>query len=118
MPRSSNTRERLLIEPQLDLSAADSLRRHWPEYLMEAGEAGVYLFSACAVATLLWHPHSPIQQYLTSDAVRRMLMGSAMGATIIAIVLSPWGKQSGAHFNPAVTFTFYRLGKMTSWDAG
>jgi hypothetical protein len=58
------------------LNVADSLRRHWPEYLMEAGEAGVYLFSACAVATLLWHPHSPIQEYLPSDAVRRMLMGS------------------------------------------
>jgi aquaporin Z len=100
------------------LNVADSLRRHWPEYLMEAGEAGVYLFSACAVATLLWHPHTPIQRYLTSDAVRRMLMGSAMGATVIAIVLSPWGKQSGAHFNPAVTFTFYRLGKMMPWDAG
>jgi aquaporin Z len=46
-----------------------------------------------------------------------MLMGLAMGATIVAIVLSPWGKQSGAHFNPAVTFTFYRLGKVASWDA-
>jgi aquaporin Z len=99
------------------LNVADTLRRHWPEYLMEAGEAGFYLFSACAVATLLWHPHSPIQEYLPSDAVRRMLMGSAMGATIIAIVHSPWGKQSGAHFNPAVTFTFYRLGKVTPWDA-
>ncbi len=84
---------------------------------MEAGEAGFYLFSACAVATLLWHPASPIQQYLPGDAVRRMLMGLAMGATIIAIVLSPWGKQSGAHFNPALTFTFYRLGKVAWWDA-
>ncbi|HEY6345031.1 MAG TPA: aquaporin [Bryobacteraceae bacterium] len=84
---------------------------------MEAGEAGLYLFSACAVATLLWHPHSPIQRYLPSDAVRRILMGSAMGATVIAIVLSPWGKQSGAHFNPAVTFTFSRLGKVRLWDA-
>ena len=46
-----------------------------------------------------------------------MLMGSAMGATIIAIALSPWGKQSEAHFNPAVTFAVYRLGKVTSWDA-
>jgi aquaporin Z len=99
------------------LSAADSLRLHWPEYLMEAGESGIYLFSACTVATLLWHPASPIQPRLPSDAVRRMLMGLAMGATIIAIVLSPWGKQSGAHFNPAVTFTFYRLRKMALWDA-
>ena len=99
------------------LDASGSLRLHWPEYLMEAGESGVYLFSACAVATLLWHPASPIQRYLGSDAVRRMLMGLAMGATIIGIVLSPWGKQSGAHFNPAVTFTFYRLKKVALWDA-
>jgi aquaporin Z len=99
------------------LSAADSLRFHWPEYLMEAAEAGLYLFSACVVATLLWHPASPIERYLPSDAVRRMLMGLAMGATIMAIVLSPWGKQSGAHFNPAVTFAFYRLRKVAMWDA-
>src|SRR5262249_3347973 len=99
------------------LSVAESLRLHWPEYLMEAGESGLYLFSACAVATLLWHPASPIQRYMANDAVRRLFMGLAMGATVIAIVLSPWGKQSGAHFNPAVTFTFFRLGKVASWDA-
>src|SRR5580658_6187608 len=120
MPSSSNTRERPWIEPKTakgTLSAADSLSLHWPEYLMEAGESGLYLFSACAVATLLWHPASPVQRYLASDAVRRMLMGLAMGGTIVGIVLSPWGKQSGAHFNPAVTFTFYRLGKVAWWDA-
>jgi hypothetical protein len=49
---------------------------------MEAGEAGFYLFTACAVATLLWHTGSPVQRHLPSDAVRRMLMGLAMGATI------------------------------------
>jgi len=47
MPSNSNTRERPRIEPKTNkgaLSAADSLRLHWPEYLMEAGEAGLYLF--------------------------------------------------------------------------
>jgi aquaporin Z len=123
MLSSSNTRERPGIESRADvpesgtLSAAGSLRLHWPEYLMEAGESGIYLFSACVFATLLWHPASPLQPHLPSDAVRRMLMGLAMGATIIAIVLSPWGQQSGAHFNPAVTFTFYRLQKVALWDA-
>lgn len=100
-----------------ELNAADSLRRHWPEYLMEAGETGCYLFSACALATLLWHPASPLQAYLRNDAVRRMLMGAGMGASIILIVHSPWGKQSGAHFNPAVTLAYCRLGKVASWDA-
>ena len=40
-----------------------------------------------------------------------------MGLTAIAIIYSPWGKQSGAHINPSVTFTFFRLGKIQFWDA-
>ena len=39
------------------------------------------------------------------------------GSTAIAIIYSPWGKQSGAHINPSVTFTFFRLGKIKAWDA-
>jgi aquaporin Z len=44
-------------------------------------------------------------------------MGAAVGATVIAIVMTPWGRQSGGHFNPAITFTFYRLGRVEFWDA-
>ena len=47
----------------------------------------------------------------------RVLMGFAMGLTAVSIIYSPWGKRSGAHMNPAVTFTFWRLGKVESWDA-
>lgn len=107
---------RRALRPNDGLSAAASLRLHWPEYLMEAGELGVYLFMACAFATLLQHPASPLQQYVMGGIERRALMGVAMGATIVAIVMSPWGKQSGGHFNPAITFTFYRLGKVEFWD--
>ena len=46
-----------------------------------------------------------------------MLTGIAMGGTAIALVFSPLGKRSGAHFNPAVTLTFWRLGKVKNWDA-
>ena len=104
------------LRPSDGLSAADSLRLHWPEYLMEAAELGLYLFVACGIATLLLHPASPLGPYVTSGLERRAVMGVVMGATIVAIVLSPWGKQSGGHFNPAVTFTFYRLGKVDFWD--
>lgn len=44
-------------------------------------------------------------------------MGLAMGATAVAIVYSRFGKRSGAHINPAFTLTFWRLGKIESWDA-
>jgi aquaporin Z len=104
------------LRPSDGLSAADSLRLHWPEYLMEAAELALYLFVACGIATLLLHPASPVEPYVMSGIERRALTGVVMGATIVAIVLSPWGKQSGGHFNPAVTFAFYRLGKVEFWD--
>ena len=99
------------------LSAIASVRHHWPEYLMEVGELGLYLFVACVVTTLLEHPASIVRQSISSGVARRALMGLVMGATAIAIVISPWGKRSGGHFNPAITFTFYRLGKVEFWDA-
>ena len=40
------------------LSAIASLRDHWPEYLMELGGRGCYLFGACVFATVLQHPVS------------------------------------------------------------
>ena len=108
---------RRLVRPRSDaLSAIASLRQHWPEYLMEAGEVGFYLFVTCVIATLLQHPVSIVRQAISSDVARRALMGLAMGTTAIAIVMSPWGKRSGGHFNPAITLTFYRLGKVQFWD--
>jgi aquaporin Z len=99
------------------LNAFGTLRSHWPEYLMEAGELALYMFFTCAFATLLQHPASPVRHLIANDFFRRALMGLGMGATVVAIITSPWGKQSGAHFNPSVTLTFYRLGKMDSSDA-
>lgn len=93
------------------------LRRHWPEYFMEAAELGLFMISACLVVAALEHPSSPIFGAIESAALRRAFTGIAMGLTAIAIVYSPWGKRSGAHFNPAVTFAFWRLGKVATRDA-
>jgi aquaporin Z len=99
------------------LGACASLHLHWPEYLMEAGELALYMFFACAFSTLLQHPASPVRHLIASGMERRALYGVAIGVTVVAIVMTPWGKQSGGHFNPAMTFTFYRLGNMGFWDA-
>ena len=95
----------------------EALRKHWPEYMMEAAGLGIFMISAGLFATLLEYPGFPIRQAIDSPLVRRILMGLAMGLTAVGIIYSPWGKQSGAHINPAVTLTFYRLGKIKSWDA-
>ncbi len=94
-----------------------SLRSHWPEYLMEAALLGLFMVSAGLFGTLFEYPRSPVRQAIADPFVRRVLMGLAMGLTAIGLIYSRWGKQSGAHFNPAVTWTFWRLGKVRFWDA-
>ncbi len=91
-----------------------ALRAHYPLYLAEAAELGAFMLSACFFTVLLFNPAStPIQ----NPWFARACMGTAMGLTAIAIIKSPLGRASGAHFNPAITLTFLRLGKIGAWDA-
>jgi aquaporin Z len=94
----------------------ERLKQHWPEYAMEAAELGAFMVAACLFAIALEHPASPLPA-LVPPLARRIATGLLMGTTAIAIIYSPWGKRSGAHFNPAVTLTFFRLGKIAGWDA-
>ncbi len=58
----------------------------------------------------------PVRHFIANAFVRRAIMGLLVGSAVVAIILTPWGKQSGGHFNPAVTLTFYRLEKVAFWD--
>jgi aquaporin Z len=92
------------------------LRNHWVEYTIEAAALGTFMLSASSVAVLLDHPRSLLPHILPDPNVRRVLAGLAMGLTNIALIYSKAGRRSGAHMNPAVTLTFYRLGKITGLD--
>jgi aquaporin Z len=95
-----------------------ALKSHWPEYLMEGAGLGLFMILAFAFGTILEYPDSPVHQAIHHAMLRRFVMGLAMGGTAIAIIYSPWGKQSGAHINPSTTLTFFRLGKISRWDTG
>jgi aquaporin Z len=94
-----------------------ALKEHWPEYLMEAAGLGIFMISVCVVGALLEYPLSPVHQTIRDPGLRTVLTGLARGLTAVGLIYSPWGKQSGAHFNPAVTLTFCWLGKVMPWDA-
>ena len=95
-----------------------AMRRHWPEYFMEACSLAFFMFVAALGTTLLWHVDSPLHPHVSGAPIlQRLLMGLIMGTTFISIVYSPVGRRSGAHINPAVTLTFLRLGKISPWDA-
>jgi aquaporin Z len=117
MPEAWSVTETPAISNRWSDRMIEALRQHWPEYLMEAAELGLFMISACAFTVLLYHPASVVAQTIQSDVLRRVLMGTAMGSTAIAIIFSPLGKRSGGHFNPSVTLTFFRLGKIEAWDA-
>ena len=93
------------------------LRQHWPEYVIEAAGLGTFMISACGFGVLLEYPASPLHQAIPNEVARRVLIGLAMGLTAVGIIYSPWGKRSGAHLNPSVTLTFWRLGKVRTADA-
>jgi aquaporin Z len=94
-----------------------ALRSHWPEYLIEAALLGLFMISASCFTILLEHPASALVAAWPDPFVRRMLIGVAMGLTALTLISSPLGRRSGAHFNPAVTLAFWRLGKVEPWDA-
>lgn len=95
-----------------------ALLRHWRLYVDEGAELAIFMISACFFAVWLFDPALPTIGLLPSSALRRLLMGMSMGGTAILIIRSPMGKRSGAHFNPAITLTYFRLGKIGKWDAG
>ena len=94
---------------------------HWPEYLAEATCLALFMISAATWATVLQHPASPAHGWLAahtaSALTQRLPMGIAMGLTAIGLIYSPVGQRSGAHMNPAVTATYFWLGKITPADA-
>src|SRR5205814_1703316 len=53
---------------------------------------------------------------LANEWIRRGLMGLTMALTAVGIIYSPWGQRSGAHMNPSITLTYFRLGKVRPND--
>src|ERR1051326_6884080 len=95
--------------------ARAALSSHWPEYLIEAAGLGLFMMTAGVCVMLVNAPG--VLHAIASPDIRRALVGVAMGLTAIGLIYSPWGRQSGTHLNPAVTLTFFRLGKVAPQDA-
>jgi aquaporin Z len=98
-------------------SFAEALKTHWREYLMEAAELGVLMFCICLSASLLYSSASPVKSLSLSSTTKGFLMGVLTAIATCLIIRSPFGRRSGAHFNPAITLTYFFLDRVHRWDA-
>ena len=86
-------------------------------YAIEAFFAASLMFCIEIFLVALEHPSSMAHRFISLPWLRRACMGSAMGAVIAIFCASPWGKRSGAHFNPAITLAFWSIDKIKTADA-
>jgi len=97
-------------------SLVQAFATHWREYLMEAAELATLMFFICSFGTLIYSPASPLELWGLSNVAKSFLMGIAVAATTLLIIRSPFGRRTGAHFNPAITLTYFYLARVHRWD--
>ena len=91
---------------------------HWPEWAAELAGTAILMIGGLGAVTLDFGAHSPIAPLLPSHSLRLLLTGALFAATGALIAISPLGRISGAHLNPAVTLAFWLSGKMHNHDVG
>lgn len=99
-------------------SFIDTIKNNGKFYLMEAAGIGGFVLVAGAATTFLEHPSLPVMQTSLAQHpfLRRVALGVVLGVYVAATV--KWfGKRSGTHVNPSVTYTFCRIGNISLLDA-
>jgi aquaporin Z len=82
---------------------------------MEGAE--IAILCTCICGTSLYSRDAPLEDVDRWHISRPMLMGIGTVTTTLLIITSPFGRGTGAYFNPAVTRTFFWLGRGHRWDA-
>jgi aquaporin Z len=91
-------------------------RLHWPEYGSELVGTALLVFLALSAVTLDFGSGSPLASVLPNRSVRRLMTGLLLAGCGPLLTISPPGKLSGAHLNPAVSLAFWLQGKMHRHD--
>jgi aquaporin Z len=91
-------------------------RLHWPEYGSELLGTAFLVFIALSAVTLNLGLGSPLAVVLPNSSTRRLITGLLLAGSGSLVAISPLGKLSGAHLNPAVSLAFWLQGKMHQHD--
>jgi aquaporin Z len=89
-----------------------TIKSDWKLFLAETIGTGLLLFFGLSIVIFNWGEGSVVADLIPSEPVRRLLTGFTFGIVGCLVTISPVGKYSGAHINPAVTLAFWLRGKM------
>ncbi len=109
-----------MSEPAIPAPALDSVfylewtryGRHLEEYASECLGTCFMVFCVVVVVGLMFGNTSPVVSWVPSERLRLFLTGLMLGGSGWLVALSPPGRLSGAHINPAISVGFWLLGKM------
>jgi aquaporin Z len=89
-------------------------RLHPRLYLAEAAGTALLVFCGLSMVIAFSAPGGVLATLVPSAALRRALAGACFGGVGALITISPLGRISGAHINPAVSFAFW-LERKLAW---
>jgi aquaporin Z len=91
---------------------------HWPEYGAELLGTAFLLFAGVSAVVFDFGTGSPLAHVLPDKSARLLITGLLFAGSGSLVAISPLGKLSGAHINPAVSLAFWVQGKMHRLDLG
>lgn len=89
---------------------------HPIEWLCELAGTFFFLFLGFMGIAALESPLSPLPEAVPSAVLRLVLIGAVFGILAAIVAVSPVGRRSGAHLNPAVTLGFWAYGQTHAHD--
>ncbi len=92
-------------------------RLHSSLYAAEFLGTALLVGVGVSIVILMFGQDSPAERLVPGAGFRRFLTGALFGSVGTLIAISPLGKVSGAHLNPAVTLAFWLESKLAWRDA-
>lgn len=91
---------------------------HWAEYGAELLGTAFVVFGGLSVVVFNFGKGLPMEHLIPNTSIRLLINGLLFAGTGSLVAISPLGKLSGAHLNPAMSLAFWSQGKMHKHDLG
>ncbi|MFJ8726489.1 MIP/aquaporin family protein [Streptomyces sp. NPDC093269] len=91
--------------------------RHWRAWLSEFAATAILLMVMVTLFRGLFGTGSVLARAIPSQEGRLVADAVVSGSTVALLIVSPLGRRSGGHMNPAVSLAFWLMGALPGRDA-